>query len=162
MTSNIGTRDLKVGGGLGFTHEATRDDYKDMKSTINTELKRVFNPEFLNRIDDTIVFHRLKKENIMQIINIQVKDLVKRMSRLNLTIDLSHEALEFLANEGFSEEFGARPLKRVIQRFVEDPLAEEILNNRFGDGSKIQVLFNKEKEELKQEVREKKSERKLR
>ncbi|MBS4029745.1 MAG: ATP-dependent Clp protease ATP-binding subunit [Ignavibacteriales bacterium] len=149
LTSNIGTRDLKIGGGLGFTNAETRDDYKDMKSTINTELKRVFNPEFLNRIDDTIVFHRLQKEHIMKIIDLQVKDLVKRMSRMNLKIELSQEALEFLANEGYSEEFGARPLKRVIQRFVEDPLAEEILSKRFGDGSNIHVGFDKEKEELK-------------
>jgi len=149
MTSNIGARDIKTSGGFGFGDNTVQDNYKAMKSMIEDALKRVFNPEFLNRVDDTIVFHPLDKSHIMKIIDIATKDLFKRMSSMNITIELNKQAKEFLADKGFDPAFGARPLRRALQKYVEDPVSEEILKGKFGDGSKIKVKFNKKTEELK-------------
>ncbi|HTR81909.1 MAG TPA: ATP-dependent Clp protease ATP-binding subunit [Bacteroidota bacterium] len=149
MTSNIGARDIKSSGGFGFGDNSVQDKYKAMKNTIEDALKRVFNPEFLNRVDDTIVFHGLEKTHILQIIDIATKDLFKRMSSMNITIELNKQAKEFLAEKGFDPAFGARPLRRALQKYVEDPVSEEILKGKFGDGSKIKVKFNKKTEELK-------------
>ncbi|HTY09609.1 MAG TPA: ATP-dependent Clp protease ATP-binding subunit [Bacteroidota bacterium] len=149
MTSNIGARDIKASGGFGFGDNTVQDKYKAMKNVIEEALKRVFNPEFLNRVDDTIVFHSLEKSHIMQIIDIATKDLFKRMSSMNITIELNKPAKEFLAEKGFDPAFGARPLRRALQKYVEDPVSEEILKGKFGDGSKIKVKFNKKTEQLK-------------
>jgi ATP-dependent Clp protease ATP-binding subunit ClpC len=149
MTSNIGTRDIKNTGGFGFGLNTAKDKYESMKNTIEDAVKRVFNPEFLNRIDDTIIFHSLEREHIMKIIGIQMKDLVKRMHSMNITIDLAKAAKEFLVDKGYDPMFGARPLRRALQKYVEDPLAEEILKGKFGDGSKVRVKFNKKVEELR-------------
>ena len=148
MTSNIGARDIKVSKGFGFGEEIVGDKYKNMKNTIDEAVKRVFNPEFLNRIDDTIVFHQLSKDDIMVIIDIQVKDLFKRMSTMNITIELSKNAKAFLAEKGFDQLYGARPLRRALQKYVEDPIAEEILKGTFPEGSVIKVKLNKTKDEL--------------
>jgi ATP-dependent Clp protease ATP-binding subunit ClpC len=148
MTSNIGARDIKVSKGFGFSEETIGDKYKHMKSMIEESVKRVFNPEFLNRIDDTIIFHQLSKDDITKIIDIQVKDLFKRMNNLNITIELSKQAKEFLAEKGYDQLYGARPLRRALQKYVEDPIAEEILKQKFGDGSIIKVKLNKKKDEL--------------
>jgi len=149
MTSNIGARDIKSSGGFGFGDNSVQDKYKAMKNIIEEALKRVFNPEFLNRVDDTIVFHSLEKSHIMQIIDIATKDLFKRMSSMNITIELNKPAKEFLAEKGFDPAFGARPLRRALQKYVEDPVSEEILKGKFSDGSKIKVKFNKKTEQLK-------------
>jgi len=149
MTSNIGARDIKSSGGFGFGDNTIQDKYKAMKNVIEEALKRVFNPEFLNRVDDTIVFHALEKSHIMQIIDIATKDLFKRMSSMNITIELNKPAKEFLAEKGFDPAFGARPLRRALQKYVEDPVSEEILKGKFSDGSKIKVKFNKKTEQLK-------------
>jgi ATP-dependent Clp protease ATP-binding subunit ClpC len=149
MTSNIGARDIKGAGNFGFGETKNEDKYKAMKSTIEDALKRVFNPEFLNRIDDTIVFRQLEKPDIMKIIDIATKDLFKRMSSMNITIELNKAAKEFLAEKGYDPNFGARPLRRALQKYVEDPIAEEILKGKFGEGSKVRVKFNKKHEELK-------------
>ncbi|MGA9407016.1 MAG: ATP-dependent Clp protease ATP-binding subunit [Bacteroidota bacterium] len=149
MTSNIGARDIKSSGGFGFGDNTVQDKYKAMKNVIEEALKRVFNPEFLNRVDDTIVFHALEKSHIMQIIDIATKDLFKRMSSMNITIELNKQAKEFLVEKGFDPAFGARPLRRALQKYVEDPVSEEILKGKFSDGSKIKVKFNKKTEQLK-------------
>jgi ATP-dependent Clp protease ATP-binding subunit ClpC len=149
MTSNIGSRDIKNTGGFGFGMNTAKDKYESMKSTIEDAVKRVFNPEFLNRIDDTIVFHALEREHIMKIIDIQMKDLVKRMHSMNITIELAKAAKEFLADKGYDPTFGARPLRRALQKHVEDPLAEELLKGKFVDGSKVKVKLNKKTEELR-------------
>lgn len=149
MTSNIGARDIKTQGGFGFGVESTKDNYKTMKSTIEDAVKRVFNPEFLNRIDDTIVFHSLEREHIDKIIDIQMRELVKRMANLEITIQLSKQAREFLVDKGYDPAFGARPLKRALQKYIEDPIAEEILKNKFGQGSIIRVKLNPKTETLK-------------
>ncbi len=148
MTSNIGARDIKANKGFGFGEEAIGDKYKHMKETIDEAVKRVFNPEFLNRIDDTIVFHQLTKEDITKIIDIQVKELFKRMSTMNISIELTKTAKEFLAEKGYDQLYGARPLRRALQKYVEDPVAEEILKGTFAEGSIIKVKLNKKKDEL--------------
>ena len=148
MTSNIGARDIKASKGFGFGDEAVGDKYKHMKNMIDEAVKRVFNPEFLNRIDDTIVFHQLNKEDITKIIDIQVKELFKRMSSMNISIELSKQAKEFLAEKGYDQLYGARPLRRALQKYVEDPVAEEILKGTFSEGSFIKVKLNKKKDEL--------------
>lgn len=149
MTSNIGTRDLKSGGGFGFGVDTPKDNYAAMKTTIEDALKRVFNPEFLNRIDDALVFHPLTREHINKIIDIQMKELFQRMSSMKITAKLTKSAREFLIDKGFDPAFGARPLKRALQRYVEDPLAEEILRNKFGEESSVVIKLDKKKETLR-------------
>jgi ATP-dependent Clp protease ATP-binding subunit ClpC len=149
MTSNIGTRDLKRTGGFGFGSVSANEDYGTMKSTIEEALKRVFNPEFLNRIDDTIIFHSLEKKHILQIIDIQMRDLMKRIKGMGITVELNKQAKEFLADKGFDPAYGARPLRRALQRFLEDPIAEELLKGKYPDGTKLKVKVNKKKAELR-------------
>ncbi|MBI3110813.1 MAG: ATP-dependent Clp protease ATP-binding subunit [Ignavibacteriales bacterium] len=149
MTSNIGSRDIKATGGFGFGTQTSGDKYSAMKGHIEDALKRVFSPEFLNRVDDTIVFHNLEREDILSIIDISSKDLIKRMESMGITIEFAKSAKEFLADKGYDPAFGARPLRRAIQKYVEDPLAEEILKGTFANGSKVKVRFSKKTEELK-------------
>jgi ATP-dependent Clp protease ATP-binding subunit ClpC len=149
MTSNIGSRDIKAGGGFGFGTQTHKNKYETMKSNIEDALKRVFNPEFLNRVDDTIVFHNLEREHVLQIIDISARDLLERMTSMGITVDLSEPAKEFLADKGYDPAFGARPLKRAVQKYVEDPLAEEILKGTFQAGAKIKVTRDKKTEDLK-------------
>jgi len=150
MTSNIGTRDLKrTAGGFGFGSPSAKGEYDSMKSTIEEALRRVFNPEFLNRVDETIVFHQLEKHHIMDIVLIQMKELLKRVSSMGISIELTKPAKEFLADKGYDPAFGARPLRRALQRFVEDPIAEEILKHKYPDGTTIKVKVNKKTGDLK-------------
>ena len=148
MTSNIGSRDIKVTGGLGFGTGSTKDKYETMKGNIEDALKRIFNPEFLNRVDDAIIFHNLERQHIFQIIDIAAKELFKRMNSLGISIEISKGAKEFLADKGYDPAFGARPLRRAVQKYVEDQLAEEILKGTFAQGSKVKVRFNKKKDDL--------------
>ncbi len=149
MTSNIGTRDLKKSGGFGFGEQSVKGDYGQMKSVIEEALKRVFNPEFLNRIDDTIIFHQLEKSHIMEIVGIQMRDIMKRTKSMGITIELTKQAKEFLAGKGYDPAFGARPLRRALQKYLEDPVAEEILKGKYPDGAVIKVRVSKKTGELK-------------
>jgi ATP-dependent Clp protease ATP-binding subunit ClpC len=149
MTSNVGTRDLKAGGGFGFGSPSAKDDYEQMKSTVEDALKRVFNPEFMNRLDETIVFHQLEKSHILDIIQIQMKELVSRIGGMGISIELTKPAREFLAEKGYDPAFGARPLRRALQRHLEDPVAEEILKGKYPEGTVIKVKVNKKTESLK-------------
>jgi len=137
MTSNVGTRDIKDLSSFGFGDSKPKDHYDKMKDTVEEALKKLFNPEFLNRIDDTIVFRNLDKEDIMQIINIEIKELYKNLEENKMDLILDQSAKEFLVNKGFDEKYGARPLRRAIQKYIEDPLAEEILRGSFKEGTKI-------------------------
>jgi len=137
MTSNVGTRDIKDISSFGFGDAKHKDHYDKMKDTVEDAMKKLFNPEFLNRIDDTIVFRNLTKEDIMEIINIEIKDLYKNLEENKMDLILDQTAREFLVIKGFDEKFGARPLRRAIQKYVEDPLAEEILRGSFKEGTKI-------------------------
>jgi ATP-dependent Clp protease ATP-binding subunit ClpC len=140
MTSNIGARDIKnLGKGIGFALTETTFDYAKMKSTVEDALKRVFNPEFLNRIDDVIVFHPLEKKHIVEIIEVMQRDLFKRVAELGIEIEMTSAAKDFLADKGFDPQFGARPLRRAIQKYVEDPMAESILTSDLQEGAKITV-----------------------
>jgi len=137
MTSNIGTKDIKEIGAFGFNDAQEKDKYKNLKSTVEDAMKKLFNPEFLNRIDDTIVFRNLNKDDIMQIISIEIKDLYKNLEDNKMDLILDQSAKEFLVKKGYDEKYGARPLRRAIQKFVEDPLAEEILRGSFKEGTRI-------------------------
>ncbi|WP_412067349.1 ATP-dependent Clp protease ATP-binding subunit [Rubrivirga sp. IMCC43871] len=149
MTSNIGARDIKnMGKGIGFSLSDDAFDYSKMKSTVEDALKKVFNPEFLNRIDDVIVFHPLEKSHILEIIDVMKADLFARVEELGIGIELSQAAKEFLVEKGFDPQFGARPLRRAIQKYVEDPMAEAILTNDLQEGAKISVDYKGEGEEL--------------
>ncbi|MBI5471384.1 MAG: ATP-dependent Clp protease ATP-binding subunit [Ignavibacteriae bacterium] len=149
MTSNIGTRELKKTGGFGFGTDTARHTAESIKSTIEDALKRVFNPEFLNRLDDTIIFRSLDIDHIMLIIDIQMRDLLKRISSMGITIELSKSAKEFLAEKGYDPAYGARPLRRALQKYLEDPVAEELLRGRYPEGTIIRAKVNKKADELK-------------
>ncbi|NOS91230.1 MAG: ATP-dependent Clp protease ATP-binding subunit [Cyclobacteriaceae bacterium] len=143
MTSNIGVRDLKdFGSGIGFATKANREnDEEVMKSTIQNALKRAFSPEFLNRLDDVIVFNSLQREHIHQIIDITLGKLFERILSLGYTVELTEKAKDFLADKGYDQQFGARPLNRAIQKYLEDPVAEEILKGEITEGGIIQADY---------------------
>jgi ATP-dependent Clp protease ATP-binding subunit ClpC len=153
MTSNIGAKDIKnfgAGSGMGFTPvEDATGNYKAMKSTIEDALKRVFNPEFLNRIDDIVVFHALEKQHIFKIIDITAGKLFKRLHDMGIEVQIDEKAKEFLVDKGYDQKYGARPLKRALQKYVEDPLAEEMLKGRFSEGSVIRIMFDEAEKELR-------------
>jgi ATP-dependent Clp protease ATP-binding subunit ClpC len=139
MTSNIGVRDLKdFGSGIGFASPSKREnDDEHMKSTIQNALKRAFSPEFLNRLDDLIVFNSLQREHIHKIIEITLRKLFDRIIQLGYNVELSDKAKDFLAEKGYDQQFGARPLNRAIQKYLEDPVAEEILKGEIEEGGTI-------------------------
>lgn len=149
MTSNIGARDIRnMGKGIGFSSSDSAFDYEQMKSTIQDALKKVFNPEFLNRIDDVITFRPLEKEDIFQIIDLIADDLFKRIGELGYSIEITKGAKDYLSDKGFDQKYGARPLRRAIQKYVEDPLAEEMLDVEHSEGSKIKIKMNKSRDGL--------------
>lgn len=141
MTSNIGSRDLKeFGQGVGFkTSAKTKQTDEYAKSVIQNALKRAFAPEFLNRIDDVILFNSLSQEDIHKIIDIELSQLIKRVEKNGYFLKVNDEARNFIAEKGFDPNFGARPLKRAIQKYIEDPLAEEIINAKLKEGDSIMV-----------------------
>ena len=139
MTSNLGTKDLSKN--IGFSHSSDEDNYEKMKSKVSEELKKYFRPEFLNRIDETIVFHELTKEEVKQIVDLMMERIYDQLKNSDLEILLSDEAKEFLSSQGYDREFGARPLRRAIQRLLEDPLSEELLKGIYKAGSTIIVSY---------------------
>ena len=165
MTSNVGASMITTQGKLGFStaETAKQDKYEKLKETVNEELKKAFRPEFLNRIDDIIVFSHLSKEEIREIVDLMMKDLFKRLSERDLSIEVTDEVKDYLAKDGYSEAYGARPLRRLIQKKIEDQLAEEILTNAYQPGDTIvlklendKIVFerkagNENKEEVKEE-----------
>ncbi len=164
MTSNIGARQLKdFGDGVGFaTANRMENADENNKAVIEKALKRTFSPEFLNRIDDVVVFNSLSKENIFEIIDIVMQGVIKRLTNLGLAMELTPEAKTFIADKGYDAQFGARPLHRAIQKYLEDPLAEEILNMNIKHGDVMVAEMDETGEKirfvLKQE--EKKKEKK--
>ncbi len=148
MTSNVGARDITKGKQLGFAAPDTRANFERIAEKVKEELQHVFNPEFLNRLDDVIVFHPLAKEHIAQIVGILLKDVQKRLAEEELTLRLTEPGSDFLVGHGFDEHFGARPLKRAIQRFIEDPLSEKILVGEFAKGDDIEVDVSADKSKL--------------
>ncbi len=148
MTTNIGARDIKNIGSFGFGSEKAEDKYSALKNTLEDAMKRLFNPEFLNRVDETIVFRSLEKEDILKIIDIELRDLFKNIKDNKMHFSLDDSAKNFLVEKGFDQKYGARPLRRAIQKYVEDPIAEEILRGSFKDGSKISARHYPPSEDL--------------
>ena len=148
MTSNLGAREISKGGGLGFHSQDPKSNYEIIRDKVKQEVERAFNPEFLNRVDDTIVFHPLTKKEIGQIVHILLSDVSGRLAEEQLTLRLSEAAVEFLVEKGFDEKFGARPLRRAIQKYLEDPLSEKILLAEFDAGDEIGVDLDAGGEEL--------------
>jgi len=148
MTSNIGTKDIKLDKVFGFGNATRKTDYEKIKSTIEDNVKKVFSPEFLNRIDEMIIFRQLEKEDIVKIVDIGISKLLLRIQLHGVKVELSKTALEFLAEKGFDQNFGARPLRRAIQKYLEDPLSEEILKGNLKEGGKIKVKYKKGSDDL--------------
>ena len=150
MTSNIGARKLKdFGQGVGFgTSAKTAQASDNSKSIIENALKKAFAPEFLNRIDDVMVFNALEREDINKIIDIELAHLLKRIQELGYDLKLSDKAKEYIADKGFDKEYGARPLKRAIQKYIEDALAEEIINSQLQEGDTIHMDLDSKADEL--------------
>ncbi len=142
MTSNVGAQELKSNKYAGFTMDDSGQDYKDMKSKVMEELKKAFRPEFLNRIDEIIVFHSLEKKHMKDIVKLMVDQLQKRLTELEVDFSLTDAALEKIANEGFDPEYGARPLRRSIQKNVEDLLSEELLRESIKQGQNVVIDVN--------------------
>ncbi len=156
MTSNIGARQLKdFGAGVGFTTQSRiQNAEENSKAVIEKALKRTFSPEFLNRIDDVVIFNQLTEENIFSIIDILMKGVTKRLDNLGLKLELSEEAKKFISDKGYDSQFGARPLHRAIQKYLEDPLAEEILNMNVKNGDVLIASLDKENEKVVFKVKE--------
>ncbi len=157
MTSNIGARQLKdFGEGVGFaTASRVQNADENNKAVIEKALKRTFSPEFLNRIDDVVVFNSLEKHHIFQIIDILMKGVMKRLAILGFSLELTEEAKTFIADKGYDQQFGARPLHRAIQKYLEDPLAEEILNMSIKEGDVLVADFDKENAKIRFTLKEK-------
>ena len=148
MTSNVGTKQIRDTGSVGFGSNDNVDKYKNLKDTVESAMKDLFNPEFLNRVDDTIVFRNLEKEDITKIIKIELNELIKNLKRNKMTIQLDDSAEAFLTDKGYDPKFGARPLKRAIQTYIEDPLSEELLLGNIKEGNKILVSNEDGKDNL--------------
>ena len=144
MTSNVGASMITTTSRLGFStaDDESKDKYEKLKETVTEEMKKAFRPEFLNRIDETIVFAHLSKEEIRQIVDLMLKDLFKRLQERELSVEVTDEVKDHLAENGYSEAYGARPLRRLIQRKIEDELAEEILSGKYANGDTVKIVLN--------------------
>jgi ATP-dependent Clp protease ATP-binding subunit ClpC len=150
MTSNTGSRQLKeFGTGVGFNTKSREGGKGDeSNAVIEKELKKKFAPEFLNRIDDVVMFNSLDKEDISKIINIELEKLTDRVEKMEFELEISQSAIDYIASQGFDPDYGARPLKRAIQRHVEDVLTEEIIQQNPTKGSKLSLDYNTEDDKM--------------
>lgn len=148
MTSNVGQKDIKAGGNLGFSTNKDESNDTHIRETIDSAIKLNFSPEFINRLDGIVYFKRLNKEAMIKIIDIQIARLEKRLVEKNISLSIPKAVKEFLVDKGFDAKYGARPLRRVIQKYLEDPLSEEILTGNAKDGSTIKVKIDKKTDEL--------------
>jgi len=146
MTSNLGSQQMKQGSKVGFDRAAAPTKLSDdergkrMRADVMIEVERYFRPEFLNRIDELIVFNPLTNEDLARIVHLQLNEVRKRLTEKGVNLDLSPEAVDFLIKQGYSEDYGARPLRRAIERFIEDPLAEHLLRLGVTDKEPLRVL----------------------
>ncbi len=140
MTSNIGARRIRGRGALGFSRQDSETTYEQMRRTVLEEVRKVFNPEFLNRLDEIITFRALTRKDMEKILQILIGQLGKRLAESGIKLSLTRGAIEMLLDKGFDADLGARPLRRAIQRYIEDPLAEEVLKGRFQSGSVIRAI----------------------
>jgi len=150
MTSNLGAREVKdFGNGVGFGTEALKaQESKNIRNTIEKSLKKAFSPEFLNRVDEIVIFNSLEKEDLKKIINIELQNLLKRIKDIGYDVKISSKAINFLCNKGFDKKYGARPLKRAIQKYVEDLLAEEIVKTKLTVGDAIKIDWDGKSDKL--------------
>ena len=150
MTSNVGAREItNKGSNLGFAAKTTEEQqYQDMRQGVMDEVKKTFNPEFINRIDEIVVFHALTKENIAQILDLALEEVDDKLANKELELELTDSAKNYLIERGFDAKYGARPLLRTLQRELEDPLAENILTSRYAPGTVIRVDLNKDTQKL--------------
>ena len=154
MTSNVGSREVKdFGKGIGFTSNAYKSLEENSKSVITKALHKRFAPEFLNRLDEVINFEQLDLDSLIKIIDIELKGLTQRIQKIGYEFDINREAKEFLANKGYDVEYGARPLKRAIQHYLEDELSEFMLSHDLKEGDSIMATFDKEKEKIMIELK---------
>ena len=144
MTSNAGAHAINDGRVVGFGGQSASTQYEDMKMRVLEELKRVFRPEFLNRVDETVVFHALTHEEIRQIAALMLSQMQKRLEELGVSLTYDEEAVALLAKEGYDEKFGARPLRRAIQRRVEDALSEELISGRLKLGDRVRASVSED------------------
>ncbi|MFP7480045.1 ATP-dependent protease ATP-binding subunit ClpC [Terribacillus saccharophilus] len=144
MTSNVGASELKRSKSLGFTMDSEDQNFKDMKAKVTEELKKAFRPEFLNRIDETIVFHPLEKKHMKDIVTLMADQLKKRLAQQDIEFTLTDAVIEKIANDGFDAEYGARPLRRAIQKNIEDLLSEELLRENIRKGQQVNIDVDKE------------------
>ena len=161
MTSNIGARQLKdFGQGVGFTTKAKKENVEEYnRGVIESALKKAFAPEFLNRIDDVIIFKSLEKEDMKKIIELELQGLHKRISELGYALKITENAKEFIIEKGFDPNYGARPLKRAIQKYIEDPLAEEMIKGEASEGDEIEVDYDKAADKIVVNIQKPKSKR---
>ena len=152
MTSNVGARRIGRNTSLGFQRDDVGEQYARMKDRVMEEAKKTFNPEFLNRVDEVLVFHRLTEEQLLQIVDIQVKEVIDRVTEKSFQLELTQDARQFLLRTGSSEEYGARPLRRAVQQYIEDPLAELLLRGDLESGAKIEVCLSESGEKLEFKV----------
>ena len=150
MTSNIGARQVKdFGSGVGFENATIKAQSTEIeKSVIEGALKKTFAPEFLNRIDDIVIFNSLEKENIAEIVEIELEKLFNRVTKLGYNLTLTKEAKAFICDKGFDKKYGARPLNRAIQKYIEDLLAEQVVSNKIKEGDAILLDYVKDAETL--------------
>ena len=156
MTSNIGARQVKdFGRGLGFETASQKAQSSEIeKGVIEKELKKTFSPEFLNRIDDIVVFNTLDKKDIRKIVDIELAKLIKRIEKLGYVIEISNNAKDFIAEKGFDIKYGARPLNRAIQKYIEDLLAENVVSNSIKEGDHLLLDHTNEEDTLSLRVNE--------
>lgn len=139
MTSNVGARRIGKGTSVGFQRESIDDEHQRMKDRVMEEVKKIFNPEFLNRVDEIVVFHRLTHGQMMAIVDIHAAEVIERLKEKGVRLALSGEAKEFIVREGTDEQYGARPLRRAVQQYIEDPLSELLLKGAFEPGTEVVV-----------------------
>jgi len=148
MTSNLGTEYVRKGGTLGFLQAKATDEERDQHDKIEKALKGAFRPEFINRIDEIIMFSPLSLEQMEEIVVLQMKEVQDRLNEHDITVQLTDAARKWLAKEGYDPAFGARPLRRTIQKHVESPLSMELLGNKFKDGAAVVVDVDEKKDKI--------------
>jgi ATP-dependent Clp protease ATP-binding subunit ClpC len=145
MTSNVGAREINKDTFLGFHAENGVMHFNEMKSSAMNELKKLFNPEFINRVDEIVVFHALNKDHISRILDLLIEEIEERLIEQEMKLELKPRAKDFLIDQGFDEKYGARPLRRTLQKYIEDPLSIEILKGKYKIGSTIVIDFKSDK-----------------
>src|SRR2546426_6492194 len=152
MTSNVGAETIRKNSSLGFSPISDETSYEKMREKIMDEAKRLFRPEFLNRLDDIIVFRSLTKPDLIKILDLEIGKVMERLKGRKLHLTLDEKAMDYLVEKGYDPTFGARPIRRAVERFLEDPLAEEILKGNLHDGEPVQVTMDEGKLRFTQTV----------